>query len=97
MTLADGTLVYSTDRRAAGEVALVVYPWAVSVAREAPADSALNHVRGEIGSLVTIGNRVRARVGPLTAEVTVASVERLGLRAGDRVVASFKATATRLL
>jgi molybdate transport system ATP-binding protein len=96
VTLEDGTLVYSTDS-GMGEVALVVYPWAVSVAREAPADSALNHIRGEIGSLVTVGNRVRARVGPLTAEVTAASVERLGLRAGERVVASFKATATRLL
>ena len=96
VALEDGTFVYSTDR-GAGEVALVVYPWAVSLAREAPADSALNHVRAEIGSLVTVGNRVRARVGPLTAEVTAASVARLGLRAGESVVASFKATATRLL
>jgi len=36
-------------------------------------------------------------VGPLTAEVTTASAERLGLREGDLVVASFKATATRLV
>jgi putative spermidine/putrescine transport system ATP-binding protein/spermidine/putrescine transport system ATP-binding protein len=96
VTLEDGTLVYSADP-GTGEVALVVYPWAVSVAREAPPDSALNHVHGEIGSLVTVGNRVRARVGPLTAEVTAASVDRLDLRVGQRVVASFKATATRLL
>jgi len=40
---------------------------------------------------------VRARVGPLTAELAAASVRRLGLQVGERVVASFKATATRLL
>ena len=44
----------------------------------------------------------RARVGlaapqPLAAEVTVASVRRLGLRPGARVVASWKATATRVM
>jgi molybdopterin-binding protein len=69
----------------------------VSVAREAPTDSALNHVTAPIVSLVPAGNRVRIRVGPLTAELTAASAERLGLAAGDVVVASFKATATRLV
>ena len=34
---------------------------------------------------------------PLVAEVTTASVERLALREGEPVVASFKATAARLL
>jgi len=33
----------------------------------------------------------------VTAEVTEASVERLGLIPGARVVASFKATGTRLV
>ena len=94
--LADGSRLYSTEP-GEGPVGLVVYPWDVSVGREAPADSALNHVRGEIASVVEIGNRVRVRVGPLTAEVTVASTERLGLRRGELVTASFKATATRVL
>jgi molybdopterin-binding protein len=40
---------------------------------------------------------MRVRVGPLTAEITVASAERLDLRVGTPVVASFKATATRLV
>ncbi|MDX6505772.1 MAG: hypothetical protein QOG06_416, partial [Gaiellaceae bacterium] len=62
-----------------------------------PDDSAQNHVRGPIASLVPVGNRVRVRVGPLTAEVTAASVERLELREGVPVVASFKATGTRLV
>jgi molybdate transport system ATP-binding protein len=91
-----GGLCYSTDLRE-GPVSVLVYPWDVSLAHEQPEDSALNHVRGEIVSVVAIGNRVRVRVGPLTAEVTTASAERLALAAGQQVVATFKATATRLV
>jgi len=36
-------------------------------------------------------------VGPLTAEVTQESADRLGVREGDRLVATWKATATRLV
>jgi molybdate transport system ATP-binding protein len=57
----------------------------------------VNHMHGNVRSLVTLGNRVRVRVGPLTAEVTAASAERLALAEGELVVASFKATATRLV
>ena len=78
VVLEAGGLVYSTDV-AAGHVGAVVHPWEVSVAREAPADSALNHVTAPISSLVPSGNRVRVRVGPITAEVTAASAGRLGL------------------
>jgi molybdopterin-binding protein len=46
---------------------------------------------------VPVGNRMRVRVGPVTAEVTAASAERLRLREGDAVVASFKATGVRLV
>ena len=81
----------------AGRVGLAVYPWEIALAREEPADSAVNHIWGEVTSLVSLGNRVRVGVGPLTAEVTTASVERLGLAEGELVVASFKATASRLV
>jgi molybdopterin-binding protein len=94
--LRDGTCVYSTDD-ASGAVGVVVYPWDVSLAREHAADSALNVLRGEIASVVEVGNRVRVRVGPLTAEVTASSAQRLGLRDGGRVYATFKATGTRLV
>ena len=57
----------------------------------------MNHVRAPIASLVSLGNRVRVRIGPITAEVTAQSAERLGLREGEVVVASFKATGARLL
>jgi molybdate transport system ATP-binding protein len=94
--LEDGTVVYSTDD-AEGEVGVVVYPWDVSLAREAPTDSSLNHVRGRVESLVPLGNRVRVRVGALTAEITAASAARLGVTEGEPLVASFKATGTRLV
>jgi molybdate transport system ATP-binding protein len=96
VTLEEGGQIYSTDRLE-GHVGAVVYPWEVAVAREAPVDSAQNHVAGPIVSLVPVANRVRVRVGPLTAEITAASALRLGLRQGEPVVASFKATGTRLV
>ena len=61
------------------------------------ADSALNVVRGEVGSLVEVANRVRVRVGPVTAEVTAASAARLELARGGVAYATFKATGTRLV
>jgi molybdate transport system ATP-binding protein len=96
VALADGSTVYSVDA-AQGPVDVAVYPWEVSIARESPHDSALNHVRGPIASSVQVGNRVRIQVGSLVAEVTAASVERLALREGEHVVATFKAAATRLV
>jgi len=94
--LESGELLYSTDG-ADGEVGVVVYPWDVSVGRAYVDDSALNLVSGEVGSLVQVGNRFRVRIGPLTAEVTGASAERLELARGGTVFASFKATGTRLV
>jgi ABC-type sulfate/molybdate transport systems ATPase subunit len=94
--LETGERLFSTDD-AAGEVGVVVYPWDVSVAREHADDSALNVVRGEIGSVVAVGNRVRVRIGPVTAEVTASSSERLELARGGLAYATFKATGTRLV
>jgi ABC-type sulfate/molybdate transport systems ATPase subunit len=96
--LESGEDLYSADE-AEGEVGVVVYPWEVSVARaHAPdADSALNVIRGPVGSLVEVANRVRVRVGPVTAEVTAASAARLELANGGVAYATFKATGTRLV
>ena len=96
VTLDDGSVLYSVDA-AEGLVDIAVYPWEVSIAREPTRDSALNHVRGPITSLVHIENRARVQVGALVGEVTTASVERLNLKEGEFVVASFKAAATRLV
>ena len=96
VVLDGGAVVFSTDQ-AQGRVGVVVYPWEVSIAHAAAADSALNHVSAPISSLTTIGNRVRVRVGPLVGEVTSTSADRLGLERGQIVVASFKATGARLV
>lgn len=94
--LDSGETIYSTDL-AEGAVGVVVYPWDVSLARLRHEDSAMNSIHGEIGSLVGIGNRVRVSVGPITADVTTASAERLELARGGQAFATFKATATRLV
>jgi ABC-type molybdate transport system ATPase subunit len=96
LELDGGGVVYSTDH-AEGEAAAIVYPWDVTLARAAPDDSAQNHVAAAVGSVSRIGNRVRVAVGPLTAEVTAESADRLAVREGERLVATWKATATRLV
>jgi molybdate transport system ATP-binding protein len=96
VTLDGGGVVWTTDP-GSGRVAIAVYPWEVALSREIPDDSAVNHVRAPVASIVSLGNRSRVRVGPLTAEVTASSVKRLALGEGEVVVASFKATGARLL
>jgi molybdate transport system ATP-binding protein len=96
VTLDGGGVVYSVDE-AVGDVEVAVYPWDVSISREPPHDSALNHLHGPIGSLVVLGNRARVQVRGLVGEVTAASAERLDLREDEVVTASFKAAATRLV
>jgi molybdate transport system ATP-binding protein len=96
VVLDTGGSVWSTEA-GTGHVAVAVYPWEVSLSRAETGDSAQNHVRAPIASLVSLGNRVRVRIGPITAEVTAQSAERLRLSEGEVVVASFKATGARLL
>lgn len=96
VVLSDGTVIVSTDYLS-GQVGAVIHPWEVGIARAMPLDSMQNHVQGAIESIVPVANRVRVRVGPLTAEITAESAARLDLAAGDEVVASFKASGTRLI
>lgn len=96
VTLDGGGVVYSGDQLV-GRVGVVVHPAEVTLARAEPDDSALNRVRGPVLSLVRLPGRVRVRVGPLTAEVTPRSADRLALREGEPAVAVFKASGTRLV
>jgi molybdate transport system ATP-binding protein len=85
-----------------GRVAVSVYPWEIALepAGTVPAGSAQNHLAAEEVTVTAIGNRVRVGLAapqPLTAEVTGPAVERLRLAPGQRVVASWKATAARLV
>ncbi len=96
VVLESGQRLRSTDR-ATGDVAAVVYPWDVTVARAVADDSAQNHLAGPVRSIAALGNRVRVQIGPITAELTAESADRLALAPGESAVASFKATGTKLL
>jgi molybdate transport system ATP-binding protein len=96
-----GGTVTSTDI-GEGPVAVSIYPWeiAVDTIDAVPHGSAQNHLAVEVLSITTVGNRVRlglAGAQPLAAEITRASAERLGLQTGVKVVATWKAAATRLV
>jgi molybdate transport system ATP-binding protein len=94
--LEDGTLVSTTDG-GDGEIVLAVYPWDVTISTTRPNDSAMNVIAGAITAVTELGNRARVTVGPLTAEIAVDSLRRLGLQPGQQVYASFKATGTRVV
>jgi molybdate transport system ATP-binding protein len=99
--LDDGGTVVSTDR-ASGAVAVSVYPWEIEVEPNGAehGGSARNRLPAEVVSMTTLGNRVRLGLAAgqqLAAEITLASAERLDLRPGTRVTASWKAAATRLV
>jgi molybdate transport system ATP-binding protein len=93
--LDSGMTAWSADP-ADGLVNLAVYPWDVSLGIALQDDSRLNHFRAPVTSIAPLGNRVRVHVGPIVAEITAASANRLDLRPGAIVTASFKATAAHL-
>jgi molybdate transport system ATP-binding protein len=83
-------------------VAAGVHPWEIALGPpgDDPDVSAQNRLAAEVVSVTTVGSRTRVGLSagqPLTAEVTTASAERLGLQPGTRVTATWKATATRLV
>jgi molybdate transport system ATP-binding protein len=98
VTLDGGGTIYSTDP-GEGPVAASLYPWEIVLSTESTPSSAQNHLTVEVASITEIGGRARVglRAGqPLVAEVTVTAVRELGLEPGSRVVATWKAAATRL-
>jgi len=86
---------------ATGPVTVSVYPWEIEILPDAEHHgSAQNRLAVQVLSVTTVGSRVRVGLAapqPLTAEVSEAAVRDLGLAPGVRVVASWKAAATRLL
>ncbi|HEU4973680.1 MAG TPA: ABC transporter ATP-binding protein [Baekduia sp.] len=105
LALDGGGSVVSTDA-ATGPAAASVFPWEITLetARAASTGppggaSARNHLDAEIVSLTEVGNRVRVGLlasQPLAAEITAGARRALDLRPGQRVVATWKAAATRL-
>ena len=94
--LDDGTLVTTADD-GDGTVILAVYPWDITISKARPNDSALNVIGGAITAITDLGNRARVTIGPVSAEITVDSLRRLGLHTGQHAYASFKATGTRVV
>jgi molybdate transport system ATP-binding protein len=99
VVLDGGSSVFSTDE-AAGAVGVSIHPWDIALSDTEPEGSTNNHLRARVESVTTIGNRTRVGLRaaqPITAEITTASAERLQIQPGSDVVATWKATATRLV
>lgn len=87
---------------ATGSVAVSIFPWEISLQPHGieSKNSMLNRLAGQVDSVTPVGNRVRVVISvpqPLSTEVTAQSAEAMGLQPGARVVAAWKATATRLI
>ena len=95
VALDSGFTAWSADP-ATGPVNVAVYPWDVSLGLAEPDDSRMNHLRAPVISVAPMGNRVRVHIGPVVAEITAVSADRLDLHPGAVMTASFKATAARL-
>jgi len=81
-----------------GDTLVAFFPSDVSISRERPASSAMNVFETSIKEIVHLGDKVRLALNgtlPLCAEITAGSVDRMGLREGDEVYASLKATAIK--
>ncbi len=94
--------VSSAEPHRGGRVALSIYPWEITLLPAAgrAEGSAQNRVAAEVVSVTAVGSRVRVGLEagqPLTAEVTKTAADALGLAPGVRIVASWKAAATRLV
>lgn len=99
--LGGGRTVASADR-AQGPVAVAIHPWEIAIepAGSNAHGSARNRVEAVVTSIAPLGNRVRVGLDagqPLAAELTPAGAAALGLAPGLAVVATWKATATRLV
>jgi molybdate transport system ATP-binding protein len=98
----DGGGTASTTDPGTGRVALSVYPWEITIAHPTSAsdESAQNRLPARVTSVTAVGNRVRLGLAagqPLIAEVTGKASQDLNLAVGREVIASWKATATRLI
>jgi molybdate transport system ATP-binding protein len=100
--IADGVLTTTAGAHVvisgaeAGPALAVIRPSSIVLDRTAPeGSSARNRWTGAVTDIDRLGDRARVSIDgalPLTAEITVAALDALGLRPGDEVHASVKAT-----
>lgn len=91
----DGHPIHLADEVADGPVLLTIHPHAVSVHTRQPEGSPRNTWSTSVERLEELGARVRLRTGlplRLTAELTEAAREELGLMPGSRIWVAIKAT-----
>jgi len=96
----EGEAVFVSTEPASGPVGVVVYPWDVALSTQDPSGSARNRLAGPVRRVAGVGNRIRVTVDSrpsIVAEVTEQSRRTLSLGPGVRVIASWKATGTRLV
>jgi molybdate transport system ATP-binding protein len=98
----DGGGTVTARATAQGPVAISLYPWEITIERgeSRHTSSAQNRLNVEIVSITTVGGRVRLGLAgpqPFAAEISETAARDLALAPGARVVASWKATATRLI
>jgi molybdate transport system ATP-binding protein len=88
------------DLAESSEVVGLLRPADVILHAERPAGSARNVLHGRVELVSVEGERARVRLAtapPVTAEITLGSMERLGVREGAELWASFKALEVRVL
>ncbi|MEJ7584836.1 MAG: ABC transporter ATP-binding protein [Acidimicrobiales bacterium] len=92
---ADSGTTFTTAEPHQGAVFATIAPAAVALHRREPEGSPRNRWRTSVDHLDLLGDRVRVHLAhpvSLTAEITPAAVSELGLREGDHVWATAKAT-----
>jgi molybdate transport system ATP-binding protein len=92
---ADTGATIMTSSSVDGSAFISVPPTAVAIYRTAPDGSPRNVWQATIGDIDLLPDRGRVRLGgsiPIVAEVTIAALDALGLRPGDPVWVSVKAT-----
>ncbi len=100
VSVGPATLEVASECAVGDKVLLCVRPEAVSVSKAPEANSMRNHFRGKIVSMEPWRLEYRLSVDcgfNLIAAVTKRSLDEMGLKPGDEVFASFKATAAHLI
>ncbi|UCC69010.1 MAG: ABC transporter ATP-binding protein, partial [Armatimonadota bacterium] len=94
----DTCLYAANDQDEMGDTLVAFFPSEVGISRNAPSGSARNVFRSQIQEIVHLGDRVRLALNgslSMCAEITADSLVELGLREGDTVYATLKATAVK--
>jgi len=89
-----------TDHRMGAEVHVCIRPEEVTISLQPPSSSARNSFRGEVKLIALSGPYARVEIDcafTLVTLITRRSAEELGLKVGQQVHASFKATTVHVI